>query len=56
MITVLKYPELLRDTDEPAPGAVCTSPIQTYLDLANAGERGREAADHLRREKLKWPK
>ena len=32
------------------------SPIQTYLDLAAAGERGREAADHLRREKLTWSK
>lgn len=24
------------------------------MDLAAAGERGREAADHLRQEKLKW--
>ncbi|MHB8255592.1 MAG: type IV toxin-antitoxin system AbiEi family antitoxin [Acidiferrobacter sp.] len=47
---------LFRDTVEPAPGAVCTSPVQTYLDLADAGERGREAADHLRRERLGWPK
>jgi hypothetical protein len=46
----------LHDTVEPAPGVICTSPIQTYLDLAAAGERGREAADHLRREKLTWPK
>lgn len=45
---------LFLDTVEPAPGAVCTSPVQTYLDLAQAGERGREAADHLRREKLSW--
>jgi hypothetical protein len=44
------------DAVEPAPGAICTSPVQTYLDLATAGERGREAADHLRREKLSWPK
>lgn len=47
---------LFDDTTEPAPGAICTSAIQTYLDLAVAGERGREAADHLRGECLKWPK
>lgn len=43
---------LFLDTIEPVPGAICTSPVQTYLDLALAGERGREAADHLRRETL----
>ncbi|HGN3267052.1 TPA: hypothetical protein ACRMOF_005062 [Pseudomonas aeruginosa] len=47
---------LLADTIEPAPGAVCTSPVQTYLDLSIAGERGAEAADHLRKERLSWPK
>lgn len=56
VVTLLKDSGLLRDTEEPAPGAICTSMVQTYLDLANAGERGREAADHLRREKLIWPK
>jgi hypothetical protein len=45
---------LFRDRVEPSPGIICTSPVQTYLDLAAAGERGREAADHLRQEKLKW--
>lgn len=30
-----------------------TGPIQTYLDLLSAGERGREAADHWRAEKIK---
>jgi hypothetical protein len=45
---------LFLDVVEPAPGALCTSLVQTYLDLAQAGERGREAADHLRREKLLW--
>jgi len=44
------------DTVEPAPGAICTSPLQTYLDLSMAGERGNEAAEHLRQEKLTWPK
>ena len=56
VVTLLKDAGLLRDTVEPAPGAICTSPVQTYLDLANAGERGREAADHLRQERLIWPK
>jgi hypothetical protein len=55
-VTLLKADGVFRDTVEPAPGAICTSPVQTYLDLAAAGERGREAADHLRREKLRWPK
>lgn len=54
VVTVLKNPGLLLDTVEPAAGAVCTSPLQTYLDLYVAGERGREAADHLRRENLTW--
>lgn len=47
---------LLDDTVEPAPGVICTSPVQTYLDLSKSGERGREAADFLRQEKLKWSK
>ncbi|MBB4285417.1 type IV toxin-antitoxin system AbiEi family antitoxin [Roseospira goensis] len=42
------------DAIEPAPGIVCTSAVQTYLDLSVSGERGREAADHLRRELLRW--
>lgn len=56
VITVPKDLGLLVDTVEPAPGAVCTSPVQTYLDLFVAGERGAEAADHLRQERLSWPK
>lgn len=56
VVTLLKDSGLFRDTVEPAPGAICASPVQTYLDLAAAGERGREAADHLRRERLTWPK
>lgn len=42
------------DLEEPAPGAVCTSLIQTYLDLSIAGERGEESAEYLRQEKMKW--
>ena len=35
------------DRVEAAKGMWCTSPIQTYLDLAVSGERGAEAAEHL---------
>lgn len=56
IVIVPKDLELLADTVEPAPGAVCTSPVQTYLDLSIAGERGAEAADHLRRVRLSWTK
>ena len=56
VVIVPKDLGLLADTVEPAPGAVCTSPIQTYLDLSIAGERGAEAAEHLRLERLSWPK
>lgn len=34
--------------DEAAPGIWCTGLAQTYLDLHSAGERGEEAAEHLR--------
>lgn len=37
-----------------APEFRVTSPLQTYLDLSRGGERGVEAAEHLRQEKLKW--
>ena len=53
-ILILKDRNILEDTIEPAPGVVCTSPIQTYLDLSISGERGAESADHLRREVLAW--
>jgi len=56
VVTLPKDAGLFRDTVEPALGAVCTSPVQTYLDLRVAGERGAEAADHLRKEMLAWQK
>jgi hypothetical protein len=40
------------DRRQPAEGLWSTGPVQTYLDLAIAGDRGQEAADHLRREAL----
>lgn len=54
VISVVNDDGFFRDTVEPAKGIVCTSAVQTYLDLAVAGERGQEAADHLRREILEW--
>lgn len=55
-VMLLDDNDLLRDMVEPAQDVICTSSVQTYLDLTHAGERGREAAEHLRQEKLKWPK
>jgi hypothetical protein len=55
VVNILKDPGLFLDAVEPAPGAFCTSPAQTYLDLCSAGERGRESADYLRQERLQWP-
>jgi hypothetical protein len=49
-----KYQGVFLDLAEPAPGIRCTSPLQTYLDLSRNGERGKEAAEHLRRLKLTW--
>lgn len=54
VVTVLEEPSVFLDTVQPAPGVNCTSPVQTYLDLAAASERGREAAEYLRQERLQW--
>ena len=56
VVTLPKDHGLFRDAVEPAPGIICTDAVQTYLDLTIAGERGQEAADHLRRERLAWPR
>jgi hypothetical protein len=44
------------DKVEAASGIDCTSPVQTFLDLSVVGDRGREAAEHLRRKCTEWPK
>ena len=54
VINIPKDDGIFRDTIEPVPGVVCTSAVQTYLDLSSAGERGQEAAAHLRQQKLNW--
>lgn len=56
IITIPKDQGVFLDAYEPAPGLRCTSPIQTYLDLSKGGERGKEAAEYLRRMKLTWQK
>lgn len=56
VVTVPKDYGLFNDATAPAPGVVCTSPVQTYLDLAISGERGAEAAEHLRQDLLTWKK
>lgn len=53
-ITIPKDEGVLLDAEEPTPGVVCTSKIQTYLDLYASGERGQESAGHLREQKLEW--
>lgn len=54
LVMELEDEGLFRDAVNPAPGIICTSPVQTYLDLGIAGSRGREAAEHLRAERLRW--
>jgi hypothetical protein len=56
VVTVLEDEGVLLDAIEPAPQVVTTSPVQTYLDLHNSGDRGREAAEFLRHQELQWPR
>lgn len=43
---------VLVDRDDPVPGIWCTGLAQTYLDLCTSGERGKEAAEHLRQTRI----
>jgi hypothetical protein len=56
IVSIPKDHGVFLDVYEPAPGIRCTSPVQTYLDLSTTGERGTEAAEHLRRMRLTWQK
>lgn len=47
---------VLDDVQQVADGLVATSPVQTYLDLMHAGDRGQEGALQLRKELLDWRK
>jgi hypothetical protein len=53
IITIPDDHDLFLDKTVVEPGIVCTSPVQTYLDLSQRGDRGAEAADHLRNMLLK---
>lgn len=53
-ITVPDDPGTFYGCFEPAPGFFTTSPLQTYLDLLTSGERGHEAAQHLRETTRLW--
>jgi hypothetical protein len=54
VVSIPKDNGIFLDAYEPVPGIRCTSPVQTYLDLSVSGERGAEAAEHLRHMRLKW--
>lgn len=46
---------VLSDAIRVADGVMVTSPVQTYLDLRQSGDRGQEGAEELRRRLLDWP-
>lgn len=54
VVSLPKDKGVFLDMYEPVPGIRCTSPVQTYLDLSVSGERGAEAAEHLRHMRLAW--
>jgi hypothetical protein len=54
VVSLPKDDGVFLDVYEPVPGIRCTSAVQTYLDLSVSGERGSEAAEHLRRTRLQW--
>lgn len=54
IVRVVTEDGVLADAVRPEPDILCTSPVQTYLDLMHSGERGEEAAEHLRRIRLQW--
>jgi hypothetical protein len=56
VVSVPQDSSVFFDAYGPEYGIRCTSPLQTYLDLSKNGERGEEAAEHLRRLRLTWQK
>jgi hypothetical protein len=54
LVTLPSHEGVFLDAVHPSPGITCTSPVQTFLDLFAAGERGKEAAEHLRSKLLRW--
>ncbi|MCC3721477.1 hypothetical protein LLP99_22450 [Rouxiella badensis] len=53
-VTVPDDEGIFLDTIEPEQGILTTGVVQTYLDLTAQGERGQEAAEHLRKEWMAW--
>lgn len=56
VVTLPAHEGVFLDAVNPSPGIFCTSPVQTFLDLSASGERGNEAAQHLRSKQLRWSK
>lgn len=54
IITVPEEEGVLDDAVRSSDDVVVTSPVQTYLDLLHSGDRGREAAEVLRKRLLDW--
>ncbi len=54
IVRVLEEDGALDDAIPVNNGIIVTSPVQTYLDLMHAGDRGREGAEHLRKSLLEW--
>ena len=54
-VKILEDDGPLDDAIQPADQMWCTSPLQTYLDLSWAGDRGQEAAAILRQKWFPWP-
>jgi hypothetical protein len=54
VVTMPAHEGVFLDAVHPSPDIACTSPVQTFLDLSAAGERGKEAAAHLRSKLLRW--
>jgi len=54
LVKILTDDGALDDAFQIANDIWCTSPIQTFLDLQLAGDRGREAAEILREKMIQW--
>lgn len=54
VIVIPEGDDVLRDAQHVTEALLATSPVQAYLDLIHAGDRGAEGAEHLRRERLAW--
>jgi len=54
VVVVPEEDGVLDDAVRVAEGVMVTSPVQTYLDLLQSGDRGGEGAEELRRRLLDW--